>query len=71
MAMPSFCAAAARLRLTLRARSKPPVIDEIKIGALSFLPRNVVADIDLVEIQFRQSVVNETIAVESGAGMAR
>ena len=37
---------------------------------MSFLPRNVVADIDLVEIEFRQSVVNEAIAVETGAGMA-
>jgi hypothetical protein len=42
MARPSACAAAARLRLTLRARSKPPVIDEIKIGARSRLPRKVV-----------------------------
>ena len=50
---PDSCAAAARLRLTLRARSKPPVIEEIKIGAWSCLAEKRRADIDLVEIELR------------------
>ena len=41
MARPKAWAAVARLRLTLRARSNPPVIDEIEIGALSRLPKKV------------------------------
>ncbi len=42
IATPSFWAASAKFRLTLRARSNPPVIEEIKRGALRDFPRNVV-----------------------------
>ena len=42
IARPSSCAAAARLRLTFRARLKPPVMEEMSIGALSRLPKKLV-----------------------------
>ena len=71
MAMPKLCAAAARLRFTLRARSKPPVIEEIRIGACSRLPRNVVLEIDLIDVELRQRVVDEAIAVQARARCAR
>jgi len=41
MATPSSCAANAKFRFTFPPSSKPPVIEEIRSGALSRLPRKV------------------------------
>jgi hypothetical protein len=72
MAKPMACAASAMARLMRSATSGPPVIEEARNGKLQPPPEEFGGKIDRPVIDFRQRIVQEVDAVETGRrGMPR
>ena len=70
MATPAACAARARRRLICAPRSTPPVMHEMTIGAASGRPKSSDARVDVVEVELRERLVHESIALEAGREVA-